>query len=70
MRALKAAASLLLFSGASAVAADLPSIKSAPIAAPAPMWTGFYAGLYAGGTWANNSTANVQTWNLSSYEGW
>ena len=32
---------------ASALAADLPSIKSAT-AAPAPLWTGFYAGMNAG----------------------
>ena len=44
-------------SAGSALAADLPSIKSAPVAAPTPMWTGFYAGLNAGGTWANNNTA-------------
>jgi outer membrane immunogenic protein len=69
MKTFKAALSLLLISSVSAIAADLPSIKSAPVTAPAPMWTGFYAGLNAGGTWANNSTANVQTWNLSSYEG-
>jgi outer membrane immunogenic protein len=31
-------------------AADLPSIKSAP-ATPAPMWTGFYAGLNSGYGW-------------------
>ena len=54
----------------SAIAADLPSHK-APIASPPapPMWTGFYAGLNAGGTWTNNSSANVQTWNLSSDQG-
>ena len=35
-----------------AIAADLPSIKSAPVVAP--MWTGFHVGLNAGGAWANN----------------
>jgi outer membrane immunogenic protein len=51
--------------GSTAIAADLPSIKSAPVAAPAPMWTGFYAGLNAGGTWATNNNVYVNqtpTW--------
>jgi outer membrane immunogenic protein len=58
MKILKAAMYLLLMSCVSAIAADLPSIKSTPVAAPAPMWTGFYAGLNAGGTWANNNKVN------------
>lgn len=41
---------------ASAFSADLPSIKSATVD-PAPVWTGFYAGLNAGyGFGTNNST--------------
>jgi outer membrane immunogenic protein len=47
----------------SAIAADIPSIKSAPVASPAPMCTGFYAGLNAGGTWANDSSINASTWS-------
>ena len=43
----------------SAIAADLPSIKSGPAVAPVPMWTGFYAGLNAGGTWATNNNAQI-----------
>ena len=44
-------------------AADLPTQKVPPVAAaPAPIWSGFYAGLNAGGTWANNSSLNVSTW--------
>lgn len=31
---------------------------------PAPIWTGFHAGLNAGGTFGNNSALNGQTWNL------
>ena len=61
MKPLKAAASILLLSSAAAFAADHPSHK-APVVAPpsAPIWTGFYAGLNAGGTWSNNST-NIST---------
>ena len=47
-----------------AIAADLPSIKSAPAVAPAPLWKGFYVGLNAGGTWSNNNTINSSTWLL------
>jgi outer membrane immunogenic protein len=61
MQSLKIAASLILLSSASALAADLPSIKSAPVAPPAPMWAGFYAGLNAGGTWASNNIINSST---------
>ena len=48
MKSLTTAASLILFSSVSTFAADLPSIKSAPFAAPTPIWTGFYAGLNIG----------------------
>jgi outer membrane immunogenic protein len=49
----------------SAIAADLPSQKAPPVVAPAPLWTGFYAGLNAGGTWANNNTITFS--GLPSY---
>ena len=42
--------SLAALSATPAMAADLPSIKSAPNITPAPLWRGFYAGLNAGGT--------------------
>ena len=45
-------------------AADLPSIKSAPQTAPAPIWTGLYAGLNAGGVLGNNNSLNNTTWNV------
>ena len=59
MKTIKASLSLLLLSSVSAIAADLPTIKSAPVTPPAPMWTGFYAGLNAGGTWANNNATRL-----------
>ena len=60
---LLSAASFALLTG-SALAADLPSRKAAPILPPpppAPMWSGFYAGLNAGGTWTNSNTINSAT---------
>jgi len=45
----------------SAIAADLPSSKSAPVA-PAPMWTGFYAGLNAGYGFGTANNAQNYGW--------
>lgn len=60
-------ASLLAIS-ATASAADLASKKALPAPTPAPIWTGFYAGLNLGGGWgANSGTAN--TWNTDYYNG-
>jgi outer membrane immunogenic protein len=64
MKTFKTAVSLFLLSSFSAIAADLPSIKSAPAATPMPMWTGFYAGLNAGGTWSNGNPVNLSTSNV------
>lgn len=55
----KATLFLLFLSSVPASAADLPSIKSAPLSAPIPMWTGFYAGLNSGGTWASNNNVHI-----------
>ena len=47
---------IVALSASSAFGADVPS-KKGPVVAPAvtPTWTGIYAGLNAGGTWANRS---------------
>ena len=49
----------LALSAGSAMAADLPSRKEAPVYVPPPppppMWTGFYVGLNIGGGWGDNS---------------
>jgi outer membrane immunogenic protein len=42
------------------LAADIPSRKAAPVyAQPIATWTGFYAGLNAGGMWGNNANINT-----------
>jgi outer membrane immunogenic protein len=55
------AALLLALSAGSAIAADLPSRKGpAPaFVPPPPMWTGFYVGLNAGGTWSESNNITV-----------
>jgi len=77
MKSIKIATSLFILNSFSAFAADLPSIKSAPIAAPSKLynWSGLYGGVNVGyGFGANNcdwgSTwapqANVATWGSPS----
>ncbi|MFY9628205.1 MAG: outer membrane beta-barrel protein, partial [Methylocystis sp.] len=59
---LAASAAALLISTASAFAADLPSRKEAPVYVPPPppaLWTGFYAGIDAGGTFGGSNSVNV-----------
>jgi len=55
------AALLLALSAGSAFAADLPSRRAPPYAPPPPppMWTGFYAGLNAGGTWSESNSVTT-----------
>ena len=59
-RALSVAALMVALTG-SALAADLPSYKAPPPAPlpPPPLWTGFYVGLNAGGTWANSNSVTT-----------
>jgi outer membrane immunogenic protein len=58
----------LALSAGSALAADLPSRKGPPPAflppPPPPMWTGFYVGLNAGGTWSSNNSLYTQGWDV------
>ena len=65
MKKIALSALALAISAGSAVAADLPSRK-APILPPPPVltWTGFYAGLNAGGLWSNNSSINNVAYGL------
>jgi outer membrane immunogenic protein len=54
------AAAMALTAG-SAFAADLPSYKAPPPPPPPPppLWTGFYVGLNAGGTWSNSQNTSI-----------
>ncbi len=57
MKSLISATALSFALTASAFAADLPYKKGPPIIPPPPppTWTGFYAGLNAGGTWSDSN---------------
>jgi outer membrane immunogenic protein len=50
-------------SAGASFAADLPSRKGPPVLPPPPppppMWTGFYVGLNAGGTWTNSNHQTI-----------
>jgi outer membrane immunogenic protein len=54
-----ASASALALAG-TAFAADLPTQAPPPVfLPPPPMWTGFYAGINAGGTWSASNSLNT-----------
>lgn len=60
-RVLLASVGAIALSG-SALAADLTRRPPPPVYVPPPpppMWTGFYIGLNAGGTWSSNNTVNT-----------
>jgi outer membrane immunogenic protein len=48
----------------SAFGADLPATKVTAISQSLTTWSGFYAGLNAGGAWTNSSSINVKNWPL------
>ena len=67
---ISAVAIALALSAGSALAADLPSRKEAPVYVPPPpppLWTGFYAGLNAGYGWG--ATSNAGTVSLPLLDG-
>lgn len=63
------AAFALAVSAGSALAADLPSKKAAPLLPPPPpppaVWTGFYVGLNAGYTWDESSSVAVSSGSIA-----
>jgi len=61
-RPLLSTISWVTLSASSVFAADLPSIKSEPVAAPVPMWAGFYAGLNLGGGFGTSPNAGTIDW--------
>jgi outer membrane immunogenic protein len=69
-RILSVAALIGVFAS-SAFAADLPSYKAPPPPPlpPPPLWTGFYVGLNAGGTWSSNNSVQVGTFPVGPQPG-
>src|SRR5271169_333539 len=59
-RILLTSAGAMALTGA-ALAADLPIHAPPPLYVPPPSWTGFYAGLNAGGTWTGVKSLDMAT---------
>ena len=57
-----------VFSAAPAIAADLPSIKSAPLGFPTSIWTGFYSGVNIGSGWGADNNFS-KTLNFDALNG-
>jgi outer membrane immunogenic protein len=66
-RILLASAGALALAG-TALAADLRP-PPPPVFVPPPSWTGFYAGLNAGGTWSGVNNGSTATANLDPFSG-
>ena len=61
-------AALTVLAG-SALAADLPSYKAPPPPPPPPppLWTGFYVGLNAGGTWSQSNSVYTSSFPVAGF---
>lgn len=59
-----AIASYALILSQSAFGADLSPTQTATLPQTATTWSGFYAGLNAGGAWTNSPSINVKNWPL------
>jgi outer membrane immunogenic protein len=72
MKKLLTTFTVLALTAGSALAADLPSRKAAPVLPPPPppppMWTGFYVGLNAGGTWANSNQQTIGVGPVAGFQ--
>jgi outer membrane immunogenic protein len=62
-RILLASAGVTALSGGALAAEPAPVPPPPP---PPPLWTGFYVGLNAGGTWSSSSSDNIVTVNVAS----
>jgi outer membrane immunogenic protein len=72
MKKLLTTFTVLALTAGSALAADLPSRKAAPVLPPPPppppMWTGFYVGLNAGATWTNSNHQTIGVGPISPFQ--